>query len=141
MWVSWYQFLFFTVSKVYHTLRSLSRGFTNFFSERPLWDLNPSAWQPAFNLVGTHPLTFLLYHIFCGLSRGFSNFFEKSFRLALSHSYQCLVVCGLLPSPLDIAMIPHPKAKYNSQSIQNGIKNFIYFCTVFPLDNCWADVV
>ena len=47
----------------------------------------------------------LLYHTLRGLSRGFSNFFEKSFRLALSHSYQCLGVCGLLPSPLDTLIV------------------------------------
>ena len=64
---------------LYHTLRGLSRGFTNFFSERPLWDLNPSAWDPAFNLVGTHPLTFLLYHRLSGLSRGFSTFLRIFF--------------------------------------------------------------
>ena len=64
-------------------------------------------------LVGTHlfvvalpsPFVPLLYHTFKGLSRGFFNFFEKSFRLALSHSYQCLGVCGLLPSPLDTLIV------------------------------------
>ena len=47
----------------------------------------------------------LLYHTLRSLSRGLSNFFEKSFRLALSHSYQCLGVCGLLPSPLDALIV------------------------------------
>ena len=47
---------------LYHNLGGLSRGFSNFFSERPLWDLNPSARSPAFNLVGTLPLTSLVYH-------------------------------------------------------------------------------
>ena len=49
--------------------------------------------------------------------------------------------CPLWGLPLDIVIIPHPKAKRNSQSVQNGIKNFIYFCAIFPLDNCWTDVV
>ena len=62
---------------LYHTLRGLSRGFSNFFSERPLWDLNPSARDPAFNLVGTHLLTPLLYHNLGDLSRGFLHFCES----------------------------------------------------------------
>ena len=54
--------LLLTSLTLYHNLGDLSRGFSNFFSERPLWDLNPSARSPAFNLVGTRPLTMIVYH-------------------------------------------------------------------------------
>ena len=99
------------VPLLYHTLRGLSRGFLHFFS----W-LFPVCVvvlrflltvEGTFPKLGTHSflLTSLLYHNLGDLSRGFSNFFEKSFRLALSHSYQCLGVCGLLPSPLDTLIV------------------------------------
>ena len=59
----------------------------------------------TFRLCLPSPFVPFLYHTLRDLSRGFSNFFEKSFRLALSHSYQCLGVCGLLPSPLDTLIV------------------------------------
>ena len=66
---------------------------------------NSLSWAPVLSVALPSPFVPLLYHTLRDLSRGFSNFFEKSFRLALSHSYQCLGVCGLLPSPLDALIV------------------------------------
>ena len=75
----WWYSLFPLTPLLYHTLRGLSRGFSNFFSERPLWDLNPSARSPAFNHSLVFPLDTLIVSYFVKSVKYFINIFIRHF--------------------------------------------------------------
>ena len=76
------------------------------------------------------PLDIFIIPHFLWFVKRFFNFFENFLHHSVAHSLTLGVMVSI---PLDIVIIPHPKAKCNSQSIQNGIKYFIYFCAFFLL--------
>ena len=80
------------------------------------------------------PLDIFIIPHFLWFVKRFFNFFENFLHHPVAHSLTLGVMVSI---PLDIVIIPHPRVKYNSQSIQNWENNLINFCTTFLLTNGW----
>ena len=128
---------------LYHTLRSLSRGFLNFFSfgrEILFYFTQLRIGERLFTPVCL--LTPLLYHNLDDLSRGFSkvcvNFFStNTTRSAVAYPLWTLFLLGYLVchSLLTPIVYHTPPQKSTWQNTQIREKQLFDFCTTFLLTN------